>query len=126
MLEPDHAKSNRDWWTPEDYTGGINRRIYIGVASGAGSEPTAGNAIAIGSIVPLANMFRLQSTHWRSMSSGRANFSCEFFDHYEAVPQTSQQIRRDSGQSLKMDMHPQRSAGLSKRCAVHRHHSILN
>ncbi len=70
--------------TPEDYTGGIIGDLTSRRGQVQGQD-TRGNAIAIDSFVPLANMFGYINT-LRSMSSGRANFSMQF-DHYEAVPQ---------------------------------------
>jgi elongation factor G len=49
-----------------------------------GQEPR-GNAIAIDSFVPLANMFGYIN-NLRSMLSGWAQFTMQF-DHYEPVPQ---------------------------------------
>ncbi|SES42908.1 translation elongation factor 2 (EF-2/EF-G) [Tranquillimonas rosea] len=70
--------------TPEEYTGGIigdltSRRGHV-----TGQDPR-GNAVAIGAMVPLANMFGYIN-NLRSMSSGRAQFTMQF-DHYEPVPQ---------------------------------------
>ncbi len=69
--------------TPEDYTGGIIGDLTSRRGQVTGQEPR-GNAVAIDSFVPLANMFGYINT-LRSMSSGRAQFSMQF-DHYEPVP----------------------------------------
>ena len=69
--------------TPEEYTGGIIGDLTSRRGQVQGQD-TRGNAIAIDSMVPLANMFVYINT-LRSMSSGRAQFSMQF-DHYEAVP----------------------------------------
>ena len=53
-----------------------------------GSTEPRGNATAISSMVPLANMFGYVNT-LRSMTQGRAQYSM-FFDHYEQVPQNVQ------------------------------------
>ncbi|UWQ91189.1 elongation factor G [Rhodobacteraceae bacterium M382] len=70
--------------TPEEYTGGIIGDLTSRRGQVTGQEPR-GNAIAIDSFVPLANMFGYINT-LRSMSSGRAQFSMQF-DHYDPVPQ---------------------------------------
>ena len=70
--------------TPEDYTGGIIGDLTSRRGQVTGQEPR-GNAIAIDSMVPLANMFGYINT-LRSMSSGRAQFTMQF-DHYDPVPQ---------------------------------------
>ncbi len=70
--------------TPDEYTGGIIGDLTSRRGMVQGQE-TRGNAIAIDSNVPLANMFGYIDT-LRSMSQGRANFTMQF-DHYEAVPQ---------------------------------------
>ncbi|WP_099826126.1 elongation factor G [Oceaniglobus indicus] len=70
--------------TPEEYTGGIIGDLTSRRGQVQGQD-TRGNAIAIDSYVPLANMFGYINT-LRSMSSGRANFTMQF-DHYEPVPQ---------------------------------------
>jgi elongation factor G len=70
--------------TPEEYTGGIIGDLTSRRGQVQGQD-TRGNAIAIESFVPLANMFGYINT-LRSMSSGRANFTMQF-DHYEPVPQ---------------------------------------
>ena len=70
--------------TPEDYTGGIIGDLTSRRGQVTGQEPR-GNAVAIASFVPLANMFGYINT-LRSMSSGRAQFSMQF-DHYDPVPQ---------------------------------------
>jgi len=70
--------------TPEDYTGGVIGDLTSRRGQVQGQD-TRGNAIAIDSFVPLANMFGYINT-LRSMSSGRANFSMQF-DHYDSVPQ---------------------------------------
>ncbi|MEM1075185.1 MAG: elongation factor G [Pseudomonadota bacterium] len=70
--------------TPEEYTGGIIGDLTSRRGQVSGQEPR-GNAIAIDSFVPLANMFGYINT-LRSMSSGRAQFTMQF-DHYEPVPQ---------------------------------------
>jgi len=69
--------------TPEEYTGGIIGDLTSRRGMVRGQE-ARGNAIAIDSHVPLANMFGYINT-LRSMSSGRANFTMQF-DHYDAVP----------------------------------------
>ncbi|MEM9435349.1 MAG: elongation factor G [Pseudomonadota bacterium] len=69
--------------TPEEYTGGIIGDLTSRRGQVQGQD-TRGNAIAIDSFVPLANMFGYINT-LRSMSSGRANFTMQF-DHYEPVP----------------------------------------
>ena len=69
--------------TPEEYTGGIIGDLTSRRGQVTGQEPR-GNAVAIDSFVPLANMFGYINT-LRSMSSGRAQFSMQF-DHYEPVP----------------------------------------
>ncbi|MCP5036087.1 MAG: elongation factor G [Rhodobacteraceae bacterium] len=69
--------------TPEDYTGGIIGDLTSRRGQVTGQEPR-GNAVAIDSMVPLANMFGYINT-LRSMSSGRAQFSMQF-DHYDPVP----------------------------------------
>ena len=71
--------------TPEEYTGGIIGDLTSRRGQVQGHEPR-GNAIAINSNVPLANMFGYINT-LRSMSSGRANFTMQF-SHYDSVPQT--------------------------------------
>ena len=71
--------------TPEEYTGGIIGDLTSRRGQVHGQEPR-GNAIAINSNVPLANMFGYINT-LRSMSSGRANFTMQF-SHYDSVPQT--------------------------------------
>ncbi|MBL4628662.1 MAG: elongation factor G [Roseicyclus sp.] len=70
--------------TPEEYTGGVIGDLTSRRGQVQGQEQR-GNAIAIDSFVPLANMFGYINT-LRSMSSGRANFSMQF-DHYDPVPQ---------------------------------------
>ena len=70
--------------TPEEYTGGIIGDLTSRRGQVQGQEPR-GNAIAINSNVPLANMFGYINT-LRSMSSGRANFTMQF-SHYDSVPQ---------------------------------------
>jgi len=69
--------------TPEEYTGGIIGDLTSRRGQVTGQEPR-GNAVAIDSFVPLANMFGYINT-LRSMSSGRAQFTMQF-DHYEPVP----------------------------------------
>ena len=69
--------------TPEEYTGGIIGDLTSRRGQVTGQEPR-GNAVAIDSFVPLANMFGYINT-LRSMSSGRAQFSMQF-DHYDPVP----------------------------------------
>ncbi len=69
--------------TPEEYTGGIIGDLTSRRGQVQGQEPR-GNAIAINSNVPLANMFGYINT-LRSMSSGRAQFTMQF-SHYEPVP----------------------------------------
>ena len=69
--------------TPEDYTGSIIGDLTSRRGQVTGQE-TRGNAIAINSFVPLANMFGYIN-NLRSMSSGRAQFTMQF-DHYEPVP----------------------------------------
>ncbi|MCH2078651.1 MAG: elongation factor G [Rhodobacteraceae bacterium] len=77
--------------TPEEYTGGIIGDLTSRRGQVSGQEPR-GNAIAIDSFVPLANMFGYINT-LRSMSSGRAQFTMQF-DHYEPVPANiSQEIQ---------------------------------
>ena len=71
--------------TPEEYTGGIIGDLTSRRGQVQGQEPR-GNAIAINSNVPLANMFGYINT-LRSMSSGRENFTMQF-SHYDSVPQT--------------------------------------
>ena len=77
--------------TPDDYMGDVigdlnSRRGHI-----RGSEKR-GNATAVQSMVPLANMFGYVN-NLRSMSQGRAQFHMTF-DHYEQVPQAvSEQVR---------------------------------
>ncbi len=70
--------------SPEEYTGSIIGDLTSRRGQVTGQEQR-GNAIAINSFVPLANMFGYINT-LRSMSSGRANFTMQF-DHYEPVPQ---------------------------------------
>ena len=70
--------------TPEEYTGGIIGDLTSRRGQVTGQEPR-GNAVAIASMVPLANMFGYINT-LRSMSSGRAQFTMQF-DHYDPVPQ---------------------------------------
>ncbi len=70
--------------TPEEYTGGIIGDLTSRRGQVTGQD-NRGNAIAINSFVPLANMFGYINT-LRSMSSGRAQFTMQF-DHYEPVPQ---------------------------------------
>ncbi len=70
--------------TPEEYTGNIIGDLTSRRGQVTGQEPR-GNAIAINSFVPLANMFGYIN-NLRSMSSGRAQFTMQF-DQYEAVPQ---------------------------------------
>ncbi|MGY6412387.1 MAG: elongation factor G [Alkalilacustris sp.] len=70
--------------TPEEYTGNIIGDLTSRRGQVTGQE-NRGNAVAINSFVPLANMFGYIN-NLRSMSSGRANFTMQF-DHYEAVPQ---------------------------------------
>jgi elongation factor G len=70
--------------TPEEYTGNIIGDLTSRRGQVQGQEPR-GNAIAIDSFVPLANMFGYIN-NLRSMSSGRAQFTMQF-DHYEPVPQ---------------------------------------
>ncbi|MBT8413727.1 MAG: elongation factor G, partial [Boseongicola sp.] len=70
--------------TPEEYTGGIIGDLTSRRGQVQGQD-TRGNAIAINSMVPLANMFGYIN-NLRSMSSGRAQFTMQF-DHYEGVPQ---------------------------------------
>ena len=70
--------------TPEEYTGGIIGDLTSRRGQVSGQEPR-GNAIAINSNVPLANMFGYINT-LRSMSSGRAQFTMQF-SHYDPVPQ---------------------------------------
>ncbi|SFA89778.1 translation elongation factor 2 (EF-2/EF-G) [Poseidonocella pacifica] len=69
--------------TPEEYTGGIIGDLTSRRGQVTGQEPR-GNAVAINSMVPLANMFGYINT-LRSMSSGRAQFTMQF-DHYDPVP----------------------------------------
>src|SRR5690606_19397879 len=68
---------------PEEYTGGIIGDLTSRRGQISGQE-NRGNAIAIDSKVPLANMFGYINT-LRSMSSGRAQFTMQF-SHYEPVP----------------------------------------
>ena len=70
--------------TPEEYTGNIIGDLTSRRGQVTGQEPR-GNAVAINSFVPLANMFGYIN-NLRSMSSGRAQFTMQF-DHYEPVPQ---------------------------------------
>jgi len=78
--------------TPEEYTGGIIGDLTSRRGQVTGQEPR-GNAIAINSFVPLANMFGYIN-NLRSMSSGRAQFTMQF-DHYEPVPQAiSEEIQK--------------------------------
>ncbi|MDT0682246.1 elongation factor G [Roseicyclus sp. F158] len=70
--------------TPEEYTGNVIGDLTSRRGQVQGQDPR-GNAIAIESFVPLANMFGYINT-LRSMTSGRAQFTMQF-DHYEAVPQ---------------------------------------
>ena len=70
--------------TPEEYTGSIIGDLTSRRGQVQGQD-TRGNAIAIDSFVPLANMFGYINS-LRSMSSGRAQFTMQF-DHYEPVPQ---------------------------------------
>jgi len=81
LLEP---IMNVEVVTPEEYTGGIIGDLTSRRGQVQGQE-TRGNAIAISSFVPLANMFGYIDT-LRSMSQGRANFTMQF-DHYDPVPQ---------------------------------------
>ncbi len=68
---------------PDEYTGNVIGDLTSRRGQVTGQE-NRGNAIAINSFVPLANMFGYINT-LRSMSSGRANFTMQF-DHYEPVP----------------------------------------
>ncbi|MEM6440824.1 MAG: elongation factor G [Pseudomonadota bacterium] len=78
--------------TPEEYTGGIIGDLTSRRGQVTGQEPR-GNAIAINSFVPLANMFGYIN-NLRSMSSGRAQFTMQF-DHYDPVPQAiSEEIQK--------------------------------
>lgn len=70
--------------TPEEYTGNIIGDLTSRRGQVQGQDPR-GAAIAIGAMVPLANMFGYIN-NLRSMSSGRAQFTMQF-DHYEPVPQ---------------------------------------
>ena len=70
--------------TPEEYTGSIIGDLTSRRGQVQGQDPR-GAAIAIGAMVPLANMFGYIN-NLRSMSSGRAQFTMQF-DHYEPVPQ---------------------------------------
>ena len=70
--------------TPDEYTGGVIGDLTSRRGQVQGQD-SRGNAIAIDSFVPLANMFGYIN-NLRSMSSGRANFSMQF-DHYDPVPQ---------------------------------------
>ena len=70
--------------TPEEYTGGIIGDLTSRRGQVSGQQ-SRGNANAIDSFVPLANMFGYIN-NLRSMSSGRAQFTMQF-DHYQAVPQ---------------------------------------
>jgi len=70
--------------TPEEYTGNVIGDLTSRRGQVTGQEPR-GNAIAINSFVPLANMFGYIN-NLRSMSSGRAQFTMQF-DHYDGVPQ---------------------------------------
>ena len=70
--------------TPEEYTGSIIGDLTSRRGQVQGQDPRGG-AIAIGAMVPLANMFGYIN-NLRSMSSGRAQFTMQF-DHYEPVPQ---------------------------------------
>jgi len=70
--------------TPEEYTGNIIGDLTSRRGQVSGQE-ARGNAVAINSNVPLANMFGYIN-NLRSMSSGRAQFTMQF-SHYEAVPQ---------------------------------------
>ncbi len=69
--------------TPEQYTGGIIGDLTSRRGQVRGQEPR-GNAVAIDSLVPLANMFGYIN-NLRSASSGRANFTMQF-SHYDTVP----------------------------------------
>ncbi len=78
--------------TPEDYTGNVIGDLTSRRGQVTGQE-SRGNAIAINSFVPLANMFGYINT-LRSMSSGRAQFTMQF-DHYDPVPQNiSEEIQK--------------------------------
>ncbi|EPX86866.1 elongation factor G [Salipiger mucosus] len=70
--------------TPEEYTGSVIGDLTSRRGQVSGQEPR-GNAVAIQSFVPLANMFGYINT-LRSMTSGRAQFTMQF-DHYDPVPQ---------------------------------------
>ncbi|KMK68161.1 elongation factor G [Puniceibacterium sp. IMCC21224] len=70
--------------TPEEYTGNVIGDLTSRRGQVTGQE-NRGNAVAIASMVPLANMFGYIN-NLRSMSSGRAQFTMQF-DHYDPVPQ---------------------------------------
>src|SRR5207253_5221897 len=71
--------------TPEDYLGDVMGNLNSRRGRVEHLEPT-GNAQAIRSMVPLAEMFGY-ATDLRSMTQGRATFTMQF-DHYEEVPQS--------------------------------------
>ncbi len=69
--------------TPEDYTGSVMGDL-LGRRGQVQGQDMRGNAVIIGAMVPLANMFGYVN-QLRSMSQGRANYTMQF-DHYEQVP----------------------------------------
>ncbi|MDA0369383.1 MAG: elongation factor G [Proteobacteria bacterium] len=77
--------------TPEEYMGDVIGDLNSRRGQINSTEPR-GNATAISSMVPLANMFGYVNT-LRSMSQGRAQFTMHF-DHYQQVPQAvSDEVR---------------------------------
>jgi elongation factor G len=77
--------------TPEEYMGDVIGDLNSRRGQISATDPR-GNATAISSMVPLANMFGYVNT-LRSMSQGRAQFTMHF-DHYEQVPQAvSDEVR---------------------------------
>ncbi len=69
--------------TPDEYLGNIMGDLNSRRGQVQGQEQR-GNALAIGAMVPLANMFGYVNS-LRSMSQGRAQFTMQF-DHYAQVP----------------------------------------
>ena len=69
--------------TPEDYTGSVMGDLLSRRGQVQGQD-MRGNAVVIGAMVPLANMFGYVN-QLRSFSQGRANYTMQF-DHYEQVP----------------------------------------
>jgi len=77
--------------TPDDFMGDCIGDLNSRRGQIMGSDQR-GNATAIQSMVPLANMFGYVNT-LRSMTQGRAQYSMQF-DHYERVPASvSEEVR---------------------------------